>query len=157
MDTIKQVMDMIDWSQPSEIQAKGRAIAERFDSIIPFLQPTSLEHNKNVWENCALIIERKSDEELIPFLPNLFEWLQDLNWPGAVTILDRLKVFSGEKLKSHFLKYWDYVINLNVQERLPLLDYLSELLDNFELRVLLPSTIVEVLQKHYHNWCFWDS
>ena len=104
-------MSMIDWNQPSEIQAKGRAIAEKIDTITPFLQPTSSNYNKNVWENCALIIERKSDEELMPYLPQLFEWIQDLNWPGAVIILNRLKVFSGEKLKNPFLKYWNFVIS----------------------------------------------
>ena len=32
----------------------------------------------------------KSDEELKPYLYLLFEWLQDLNWPGAYVIFERL-------------------------------------------------------------------
>ncbi|MBQ9119946.1 MAG: DivIVA domain-containing protein, partial [Lachnospiraceae bacterium] len=46
----------------------------------------------------ALILAEKSDEELSPHLIQLMEWLQDLNWPGAVCIQDRLKAFSKNRL-----------------------------------------------------------
>ena len=71
-------------------------------SINVFLQPTDKYHNQNVWENCAAILAKRSDEELSYYLVELLEWLQDLNWPGALVILDRLKAFSGEKLKKLF-------------------------------------------------------
>ena len=45
---------------------------------------------KHVWENCAKIFISKSDEELSPYYGALFEWLQDMNWPGAELIYDRL-------------------------------------------------------------------
>ena len=35
------------------------------------------------------------------------------------------------------------------------LDNLSELLDNKELKELLPKPIAEELEKHYQNWGFW--
>ena len=47
------------------------------------------------------IIARKffpKDEELAPYLIELMEWLQDMNWPGAFCILDRLKKMTGDSL-----------------------------------------------------------
>jgi len=45
-------------------------------------------------ENCAKALSELPDETLRPFLPYLLEWLQDMNWPGAWTILERLKKFN---------------------------------------------------------------
>ena len=58
----------------------------------PFIQPIIVppEKSKSVWESCAKVISLKTDEELEPFLYLLFEWLQDMNWPGAYIIFDRL-------------------------------------------------------------------
>lgn len=52
---------------------------------------------------CAKVIADRSDEELIPYLRYLFEWLQDLNWPGSGIIINRLakmpKALTDEALK----------------------------------------------------------
>ena len=93
-----------------------------------------------------------SDDRLEPYLPSLLEWLQDLNWPGALIIMDRLKVFSGRKLKKSFIETYNYAVELNNDEGLIWLDYLSELLDNQELKEELPEDVLEHLQKHYRNW-----
>ena len=45
----------------------------------------------------------KSDEELSPYLPELFRWLKDLNWPGAICIYDRL-IISEDELFEYELK-----------------------------------------------------
>jgi hypothetical protein len=72
--------------------------------LYPFLQPV-LPNGKSesVWEPCAKVIVDRSDEELAPYLSFLFEWLQDLNWPGSEIILDRLakmpKALTEETLK----------------------------------------------------------
>lgn len=91
---ITEILDMIDWSMPAETQSKGISLASRFENIVPFIQPLTPKHNKNVWENCAAIISQKSDEEIKPYLVELLEWLQDMNWPGAFCILDRLRKYS---------------------------------------------------------------
>ena len=51
---------------PPEIQSKGIALAENAETVRSFIQPLTPEHNKNVWENCAVIIAEKSDEKLEP-------------------------------------------------------------------------------------------
>lgn len=94
MEDITEIMDMLDWHMPPEIQSKGISLARSIEIIIPFIQPITPEHNKNVWENCAVIIAEKSDEKLKPYLVDLLEWLQDMNWPGAFCIFDRLQRYS---------------------------------------------------------------
>lgn len=94
MVDILEILDMIDWSMPAETQSKGISLASKFKNIVPFIQPLTPKHNKNVWENCAVIISQKSDEEIKPYLVELLEWLQDTNWPGALCILDRLRKYS---------------------------------------------------------------
>ena len=94
MVEVTVIMDMIDWHMPPEVQSKGIALAKKLETIIPFIQPVTSRHNKNVWDNCALIIAEKSDEELKPYLTELLEWLQDMNWPGAYCIRDRLQRYS---------------------------------------------------------------
>ena len=94
MVDITAIMDMLDWHMSSEIQSKGITLARNAETIIPFIQPLTPKHNKNVWENCAVIIAEKSDENLKPYLVELLEWLQDMNWPGAFCILSRLQKYS---------------------------------------------------------------
>ena len=64
--------------------------AKNYKYIYPFIQPLIPGKSKCIWEPCARIVALKSDEELKPYLYLLFEWLQDLNWPGAYVIFDRL-------------------------------------------------------------------
>lgn len=96
MADITEIMDMLDWNMPDEIQSKGIALAEGLETIVPFIQPLTPKHNKNVWENCAVVISEKSDEKLKPYLLELSEWLQDMNWPGAFLIFNRLQKYSDK-------------------------------------------------------------
>lgn len=97
MVSTTEIMNMLDWHMPPEIQAKGRELAKKSEAILPFLQPLTPKHNKNVWENCAAILAEKRDEELKPYLVQLLEWMQDMNWPGAFRIFDRLQKYSDER------------------------------------------------------------
>ena len=93
---ITKIMNMLDWNMSAEIQSKGISLARNIEAIVPFVQPLTPKHNKNVWENCAIIITEKSDENLKPHLVELLEWLQDLNWPGAFCIQNRLQRYSDK-------------------------------------------------------------
>lgn len=94
MNIITGIVNMIDWHMPAEIQSDGLSLAKNIEDITPFIQPLTKEHNKNVWDNCAVIISEKGDEKLKPHLTELLEWLQDMNWPGAFCILNRLQKYS---------------------------------------------------------------
>ena len=88
MDNINYILSLIDWNNTLDQQAAGIKMAENIKDIQAFIQPCTESNNKNVWDNCALIISKRSDAELFPYLDNLFAWLQDMNWPGALCILE---------------------------------------------------------------------
>ena len=90
MIDIDYIMDLMDWNRSENDQAKGLELAKNVQNFNVFLQPCNEKYNKNVWDNCAKVLSQKTDKELMPYLENLLEWLQDLNWPGALIILDRL-------------------------------------------------------------------
>lgn len=149
---------MLDWNNSPEVQSKGIKLAESIKDINAFLLPCVYpSYSKNVWGNCAIILSKKSDDELRPYLTTLFEWLQDLNWPGACTILERLQLFSGEKLKEPLEKVVIEADKMNNFDGRKWLDNLSELLDNESLKEdLLSPSIIETLQAHYHKYGDWD-
>ena len=91
MVNIDYIMGLIDWNKSINDQVKGIEMAKDVENINVFLQPCNKNYNKNVWENCAKILSEKTDEELSPYLVELLEWLQDLNWPGALCIVNRLE------------------------------------------------------------------
>ena len=91
-------MGLLDWNKSIADQAEGIKMAENIENINVFLQPCSKNYNKNVWDNCAKILSARSNEELSPYMIELMEWLQDMNWPGAFCIFDRLKGMVNEQL-----------------------------------------------------------
>ena len=152
MNHINHLYKMLDWKSSSETRLEGIRLGKEINDLSLLIQPPA---NSSVWEVCAQILVEKSDLVLEPYLHSLLEWLQDLNWPGALVILDRLKSFSGEKLKKPFIDCFITAVNLNNREGLMWLDYLSELLDNEQLKAELPKEMIEKLQEHYQNWGFW--
>ena len=93
MVNIDYIMELLDWHKTDLEQRHGIALAKNVQSINVFLQPCNSTSNKNVWENCAIVLAEKSDEDLSPYLGELLAWLQDMNWPGAFCILDRLQKY----------------------------------------------------------------
>ncbi len=101
MVDIDYIMDMLDWNNSIDIQEQGIRLAQDVKCINVFLQPNSNTHSKNVWDNCAKILSMRTNEELSPYLIELMEWLQDMNWPGAFCILDILKKMVTDPLFRH--------------------------------------------------------
>lgn len=93
-ESIDKIFEYLSWDNSEEIQKYGISLANSIETITPFLQPVTPKYNKNVWENCAIIISDKNDENLRPYLDKLLEWLQDMNWPGSFQILERLQKYS---------------------------------------------------------------
>lgn len=96
--SIDEIYDLLMWDtqlswEENEAKAqRGIAAAEKLHNLFPFIQPITVppEKSKTLWEPCARIVAMRSDKELVPFMFMLLEWLQDLNWPGAMIIYDRL-------------------------------------------------------------------
>lgn len=155
MHNINKIYKMLNWQSGFNSQLRGMKLAKELEDLSLLILPDANGKSKSVWENCARALYEISDDRLEKYLPLLLEWLQDLNWPGALIILERLKNFSGEKLKLPFTNCFTYAKGLNNAEGQIWLDYLSELLDNGELKALLPKPMVKELQKRYKNWGFW--
>ena len=104
MADIDYIMGLLDWNRTEEEQAEGLRLARQVKAFNVFLQPCDKKNNKNVWDNCALIVSEKEDSDLFVYLPNLFMWIQDLNWPGAFCIVERLKEY--EKRNAFYSRHW---------------------------------------------------
>ncbi len=64
MVDIDEIMEMLDWNQPEEIQKKGRELARQVRTLSVFLRPYYDGKSKSLWENCAIILSVRTDEEL---------------------------------------------------------------------------------------------
>ena len=81
---------------------RGIAEARKLRNIYPFVQPIVAGRNsKSVWEPCAIVIALKADEELDDYIYRLLEWLQDMNWPGAEIIFERLSQIPYAKIQDY--------------------------------------------------------
>ena len=98
MVNIDYIMGLLDWNNPENMQEEGRILAREVSCINVFIQPCDRKYNKNVWDNCALILSERPDEELRPYLDPLFHWLEDMNWPGAECIYRRLKQYHEDRM-----------------------------------------------------------
>ncbi len=63
-------------------------------------------NGKAGWEDSARVLFTLSDQRLLPYLPMIFEWTSDLNWPGADIISDRLEIFDPELLAKPLTDYF---------------------------------------------------
>lgn len=92
---IAQLMALLDWNNSQELQKRGIDAARAVSDLYVFIQPVSPDYHKNVWENCAKIRCKHSDTALEPYLTALLKWLQDLTWPGALRIMERLSTYQN--------------------------------------------------------------
>lgn len=154
MKNIVIIMKMINWHSPKRVQQLGVKCADKIADMRPFIQPQSYG-SKAVWDNCAIILSNQSDSKLEPYLDELLEWLQDINWPGAFTIIERLNRYSGDKLTKSLENAVSEAIKMPYEDSMMWLDYLSELLDNKSLLPRLSPDTVSILKEHYHKWGSW--
>lgn len=152
MQKIKQIYRMLDCNNSVEIQTKGKNLAREVTDLSLLIQP---ENMIMAWKNCAIVLSEKSDKELAPYLESLLDWLQDINWDGAITILNRLKCYYDERLAVSIENAVSKAQKTPREYGLMWLDYLSELLDNTIIISKLSYKTVTLLQNHYHNWAFW--
>lgn len=104
--------------------------AREVANLIPFFQPLGSGAGKLIWEECALIISERNDNELIKYLGKMLEWIEDLTWPGALIILDRLKEFKYNKIESSLN---DIVLIAIKENRISWLENLRELIKDNNL------------------------
>lgn len=145
MTDIDRIMYLFDWNRSQNEQEEGLAMARGVTCLKTFFRPIGPGYSKNVWDNCALVINERSDDELRPYILEMLLWIEDLNWPGAETIQQRLCSFQDvgtlvPRLNAIvpvlvFLKKDSWLLSI------------AELLKNEGVREQLSTEALEVLSK----------
>jgi len=146
MKDIIEIYRMLHWHSSYGEQLFGIEAAKEIDDLSLLIQPMHPEYNKSIWDNCARVLYEKTDDVLSPYLAQLFKWVEDLNWPGALIILDRLKIFSGQELKQPLESLVNSIMgSINEQDSM-WLGNLSLLLKNESLRGELSQDVKRALE-----------
>ena len=137
---------MLNWKSSVEVQQKGIELARNIKELSLLIMPPA---PPSVWEVCANILSEKSNDVLLPYIDSLLEWLYDLNWPGALTILGRLNNFPIDLLKNHIETTVIKITDMNNPEDSGWLYSLSKFLNNKKLKKLLSKRTLEILEQNY--------
>ena len=99
MADINYILQLLDWDSTEAEQQEGLLLARSVKCVSAFFQPAGAVDcgGKPTWDNCALVISERSDEELTPYIYRMLWWLRDMNWPGAEIILQRLLQFDRRR------------------------------------------------------------
>ena len=100
MTQTDEILALLSWHSSPADQARGLALASRARDLSAFIQPCGERYHKDVWDNCAKVLSARTDAELVPHLSALLRWLQDMNWPSAQRIMDRLRGFADRQALS---------------------------------------------------------
>ena len=93
---IDEIFEMLSWNNNEKIQNQGIEEAKKIKNLSVLFQPIE---SKSIWENCEKVLVSKGNQELDFYLLPMFQWLQDMNWPGAELIYERLKRMPIEQLE----------------------------------------------------------
>ncbi len=97
--TINEILKMLSCNNSEEVQQKGLKLASDVKYLDYFFQPLTDNGSENLLYNCALVLSKRTDDELSAWLIQCFAWLKNINCPGASIIADRLHNYcDGEKL-----------------------------------------------------------
>ncbi|TFG94215.1 MAG: DUF5071 domain-containing protein [Calditrichales bacterium] len=87
-------------SEPENKRAAEKLLTVETDQIPLLIQPGS----KDLWENAAALLIKFDFTKIENYIPQLLDWLQDLNWPGAKIIFTYLLSIDKGKIFSHIEK-----------------------------------------------------
>lgn len=121
MQSDKELVGKLHWYCPAEEQKLAiEEIVQRVNFDLSLLiRPIS----KMYWDNAALVLSRMKFERLLPIMDGLFEWLQDLNWPGANMIRLTIAKFPKSVLMPDYEKAVNQAIMDNDYEWLGYLSW----------------------------------
>lgn len=114
--SIDEIMEMLVYrfeSDDRKVHEQGIKAASEIKNLMCFMQPIYGEPVFTTWEDCAVIVSLRSDEELKPYIINMILWLEDINQCGALTILDRLTKYKNKK---HLEDCIMRIVNYNMKE-----------------------------------------
>lgn len=128
---IDYVITLLSWYNEEKDVNKGLKLAKDIKNLNCFIFPNAIinhiGYDHDVWENCALVLSQKSDDELEPYLYDLFCWIDNLNTFGAIFIYERLKKFKKSK------KFIDIYKKCKKEAKLKGNESWIDVLEDFEL------------------------
>lgn len=99
----KELIDNLSWNCSNEVQEK--AIEDLSKLHIKDIKYLIQPNGKECWSNAAIAIKniitknKILNQEEKESLFSLMKWTQDLNWPGALIIVDTLKILDTNLVK----------------------------------------------------------
>lgn len=130
-EEIDKLLNDLDWNHEKRKDAFEKL--KEIKDLSVLIGPKECKRlSKTKWDNCAMILFYKSDLELLPYIDDLFIWLQDMNWPGAIIIFKRLQNFSKELIANNYNKIKEKAKVLNDKIWLDNLQDLYENTDEYE-------------------------
>ena len=96
-------IDNLNESIPEHIRKETmeRIIGDRNFNLANLMFPL---RKKDCWHFCALTIKEINNERLYIHTFKMIEWLQDINWPGALIVLKKLATFPPDILEPNIKK-----------------------------------------------------
>ena len=85
---IKEEILNLDWNNEEEVQKRAIEFLSKIDP--KYYHLIFSEGYKQTWENSMEIVRRIGYPQNIPFIPDLLQMMQDINWPGARMAVDIL-------------------------------------------------------------------
>lgn len=95
----KDIFMNLSWKAPLDSQKRVINELASMVSLNPniFIQPLSKEY----WENAAKVLRKIGYPRIEGSIPGLFSWLQDMNWPGAVLVMELLNSLPKDAIIRH--------------------------------------------------------
>ena len=87
--------------QDEAIQFLIDNIGEKLEMLVLPIPESSPINPKMMWDNAARVIVGIGEEGIAGHFPKIFEWLQDINWPGSRQILDFLADIDTDTIEPH--------------------------------------------------------
>jgi len=98
---INDLIKKLDWDAPLEAQYEAIEKLSDLKELDIIIESSKKDYLK---ENCALILSNYSNEELLPYLSKLFEWLKDEDIPGFFIIHERIQGFPKQRIEDAYKK-----------------------------------------------------
>ena len=116
-ENIKELMLQLNWNNTEEIQELAiKSLAQLDDLDLTILLQPALPYGKDYWENSAKVLFIIGYPKIKNIIPGLFEWLQDMNWPGALIVKELLLHLPIDVLKYNYECTVNYAISTNDEE-----------------------------------------
>ena len=151
---IDAILRLLDWKQSEENQIKGLRMAKEVQCIKAFFRPITQWASKGLWDNCALVIAERSDTELKPYAQEMLLWLEDMNWPGAEIIQQRLlRMEDDDTIKDIAAHIDDRVSAFVALQKTDWLWPIAQLLTNRKIRSALKEKTLRCLEEIQLLYC----